>query len=280
MPASIPPEAPQQICQALGATLHECLGAGAAKQTYRINMPGKGPFALKILDGAFPQERLEREIEAMRSCDHDGVAQLYEVNKIGVSGLSVTYILEEYLDGGSLADRLKGGACLAPNETRRILLSLSEAVAHLQARSLVHRDIKPDNIMFRRNSETPVLVDFGIVRNLSKDSLTLTHAAMGPGTPFYAAPEQLRNDKYQIDWRTDQFSLGVVGSMCVLGSHPYQRSGDTPAHTVERVSLRQKPRPGFTDEVQAHGLEGLARTVEPWSVRRFRLPAELIAIWR
>jgi serine/threonine protein kinase len=279
-PASIPPDAPQAICAALGATLGATLGSGASKQTFQITLAGKVTVALKVLDNVFPRERLEREIDAMRACDHPSIARVYDFGRVKVSGTQVAYILEEYLDGGTLGQRLATFGPLPPQETRSILLSLSEALAHLHQRRLVHRDIKPDNIMFKSASTDPVLVDFGIVRFLGENSLTQTFHSMGPGTPYYAAPEQLRNEKYQIDWRTDQFSLGIVGSMCTLASHPYSLTGDTEIQTIERVIQRQGPRLQFSTEAKQAQLAPIATMVQPWSIRRFRLPEELIDAWQ
>jgi len=98
---------------------------------------------------------------------------------------------------------------------------------------LVHRDIKPANIMFKEGLETPVLVDFGIVRDLAATSLTQTWSPIGPGTPFFASPEQLNNEKHLIDWRSDQFSLGVTLYFARTARHPYQlEMGSCPARPL------------------------------------------------
>ncbi len=122
---------------------------------------------------------------------------------------------------------------------------LIAAIAHIAELHLVHRDIKPDNIMFRSHGTTPVLTDFGVVRDLSDSSITPTWAARGPGTPFFSAPEQLRNEKSLIDWRTDQFALGIVMAQVVFGEHPYRVSGASDSDVVERVLSRQRTADWF-----------------------------------
>ena len=119
-----------------------------------------------------------------------------------------------------LEDRLKVGH-LTQQEVIELVKGLILAVKDLQP-SLVHRDIKPANIMFRKNQPEPVLVDFGIVRDLSQTSLTASWWPSGPGTPFFSSPEQLTNDKALIDWRSDQFAIGVIASLLLTGRHPYQ----------------------------------------------------------
>jgi len=102
----------------------------------------------------------------------------------------------------------------------------------------------------------------------------------GPGTPFFAPPEQLRNEKTMIDWRSDQFSLGVVLAMGALGFHPYQEDGNTPAQTVERVAERRPQVARFLDAATRSNMPFLLRMTAPWPVERFRTPDELERAWQ
>jgi serine/threonine protein kinase len=133
--------------------------------------------------------------------------------------------------------------------------------------------------MFREDQVTPVIVDFGLVRDLSSTSLTQTWIAMGPGTPYYAAPEQLTNDKELIDWRTDQFALGILLAESALGYHPYSESGDTTARTVERVAQREGPTDHCKADLAREGLPAITRMIASWPVRRFRTPRDLGGAW-
>jgi serine/threonine protein kinase len=145
---------------------------------------------------------------------------------------------------------------------------------------LVHRDIKPDNIMFRDNSDLPVLVDFGIVRDLSESSITQTWMPMGPGTPYYAAPEQLNNEKHMIKWRTDQFSLGIVLGICLTGNHPFGETGKSPNDAIIAVASRNKCSEEFKTKVIELGFEGIFKMIEPWPIGRYTTPAELLAYFQ
>ncbi|MGO4780240.1 serine/threonine protein kinase, partial [Lysobacter sp. 2RAB21] len=113
------------------------------------------------------------------------------------------------MPGGTLEAKLLTRS-ISPDEVRYIGLCLADVLDHLNDRRLVHRDIKPANILFASDGQTPILTDFGVVRVLDQPSLTRDFVGFGPGTPAYAAPEQLNNEKQLIDWRTDQFGLAVV----------------------------------------------------------------------
>jgi serine/threonine protein kinase len=145
---------------------------------------------------------------------------------------------------------------------------------------LVHRDIKPANIMFESEDSPAILGDFGIVRDLTKSSLTHTYVASGPCTPYFAAPEQLNNDKALIDWRTDQFGLGTTLTVSHFGFHPYRAVGDEDGQSVVRVSSRSGPSAEFVDAASAEGLPVLAAMLSPWPVQRYRTPSLLLSAWR
>ena len=132
--------------------------------------------------------------------------------------------------------------------------------------------------MFRESGE-PVLVDFGLVRDLSLSSLTKTWVMQGPGTPYFSAPEQLNNEKQLIDWRTDQFALGLVLGMCATGIHAYGTTSGAPLEAVEAIATRKGPSAAFTKAVTDAKLPVLARMVRPWPVERYRTSTDLAKAW-
>jgi serine/threonine protein kinase len=152
-------------------------------------------------------------------------------------------------------------------------------LSHIAGLRLVHRDIKPDNVMLRQNGVTPVIVDFGLVRDLSAVSITPTWAMNGPGTPLFAPPEQLLNQKAQIDWRADQFSLGVMTSYALFGFHPYAEVGDSPPQIVSRVQTRSDLSAQFKAAVTAAALPVMMKMCAPWPYQRFTKPDALIHAW-
>ena len=130
--------------------------------------------------------------------------------------------------------------------------------------------------MFRSGSLDPVLVDFGIVRDLRKESLTQSWMPNGPCTPFYAPAEQLNNEKHMIDWRSDQFALGVVLIEALLGHHPYAANGADDDDTLSAVATRAPVPHSLSTELKKHGVEFLANMVQPWPIQRVAQPSDLL----
>lgn len=267
------------ICASRGFTIGSTLGAGAFKQTYLVQDAAGNQFALKVIRASADPQRIGREIDAMVRCDHPNISKLAGCDLQQVDGQTFCWLLEEYLAGGTLGARLEGGTLSIP-EVKRIGAIIIDALEYLRTMGLVHRDLKPENIMFRADKVTPVLVDFGLVRDLNEESLTHTWLVHGPGTPFYAAPEQLLNRKDLIDWRTDQFSLGVVLAMCALGRHPYAEVGEPKAKTVQRVIEHGRPTAEFVAWAKSNGLDAIPRMTSVWPVERFRTPELLRKSWR
>ena len=186
-------------------------------------------------------------------------------------------MLEEYLEGGTLTDVMQSGE-LKEEKIKHLGSSLIKAIDYLANLKLVHRDIKPDNIMYRSDG-TPILVDFGLVRDLASPSLTKTYLQMGPGTPLYAAPEQLNNEKLHIDWRTDQFALGVVLSYALLGIHPYQDKNEAYQITIDRVAQRGDRSLQFIESTKDTPFSALIKMTEALQIRRYRTPKLALDGW-
>jgi serine/threonine protein kinase len=255
--------------------------SGNFKETFKATT-GKGQeIALKLLDPAkCNPSRSDREINAMKKCNSPFIGKLYDYGTFNSNnGITYYFSLEEFLDGGTLTNKMANQK-LPPDVVRQYAVPLVKALDHLKALDLVHRDIKPDNIMFRKNSSIPILVDFGLVRDLSESSLTHTWIPQGPGTPFYAAPEQLNNEKHLIKWRTDQFCLGIVLGICLTGQHPFAEPNMTAPQVIEAVAQRKTCAARFKNEVNALGLGGMVKMLEPWPIRRYATPGELLSIFQ
>lgn len=277
MPAPTLEEIARAICSGRELTFQKKLGEGAFKEVFLVTTAAKEPKALKILKPGLASERTEREVEAMTRCRHANIAKLETVATFTYSSVQYTYLVEEFIGGGTLDELLQKGH-LSRDALLPLGAPLIDAVGHVASNDLVHRDIKPANILFRR-ADQPVLVDFGLVRDLRKSSVTVTWATCGPCTPLYASPEQLTNDKVIIGWRSDQFSLGVVLAFAGLGMHPFARPGDDPARTVLRVEAREGPSAEFIEAAKKAGLPVLVQMVGNWPVERIRKPADLLKAW-
>lgn len=268
-----------EICDAHGLRYGTLVGSGAFKHTHKVYDESDRPLALKVCNSQNSPARLAREVEAMIACDHGNIAHLEKADTFRWDGAEHYYMLEEFIEGVSLETWLEN-ELLTRNQAVSVTRALIAAIAHMEAVGLVHRDIKPANIMLRQDSLDPVIIDFGIVRNLGATSLTKTFISQGPGTPLFAPPEQLNNEKHLIDWRADQFSLGVTVAIAMSGLHPYAVSdGVQPPEVVELTARRQGPSDRFIDWASSQQVEPLIAMVRPWPVNRQRTPAALSKSW-
>ena len=177
----------RKICRKHRMKFVGTVGEGAFKQTFHVVDSSKTPLALKICKAENASPRDHREISAMRKCSHKNIAKLLSVETFKDGNQEVVAITEEFLSGGTLTSKgqLNVRQCLSVGS------QLVDALGHIARLNLVHRDIKPDNIIFRSDGLTPVLSDFGVVRDLTDSSITPTWAARGPGTPFSLHPNSL-----------------------------------------------------------------------------------------
>jgi len=168
------------------------------------------PFSLAF-DKEFV-ERFQREARTSAKLEHPSIIPIYRVGKSG----RVIYFVMKFLRGKPLSSVLAARGTLPPSEIRMILLQVARALAYAHKSGIVHRDIKPDNIMFDEHGQA-VVTDFGIAKAASGGKLTGT--GMSIGTPHYMSPEQARAQS--LDGRSDLYSLGVVAFQCLVGHVPF-----------------------------------------------------------
>jgi len=168
------------------------------------------PFSLAF-DADFV-ERFQREARTAAQLEHPNIIPIYRVGKAG----RVIYFVMKYLRGSSLSKIMSERPKLTPTEIQKILVDVGSALGYAAARGTVHRDVKPDNIMFDEHGLC-VVTDFGIAKAGSGQRLTGT--GMSIGTPHYMSPEQARAQP--IDGRSDIYSLGIVAYQCLVGEVPY-----------------------------------------------------------
>jgi len=178
--------------------------------------------------------RFLREAQTAAQLSHPNIVPIYTVDERG----GVVYFVMALVEGESLAARLARQPRLSVDAVRRILAEVADALDYAHACSVVHRDIKPDNILIDRTTGRAVVTDFGIARAAVGDArLTLTGVAVG--TPAYMSPEQAMGDR-DVDGRSDQYSLGIVGYQMLVGQTPF-KAANTPAMLVKHLS--EIPRP-------------------------------------
>ncbi|HVC10088.1 MAG TPA: protein kinase, partial [Burkholderiales bacterium] len=182
------------------------IGQGGMALVYLAERESDGlRLVLKVLDPALRADttyvkRLEREYTLIASIHNEHVARIYDQDFSGEH----PYIAMEFFSGGSLATRMHEG--LTSREALRIMSQIAKALDAVHAHGVVHRDLKPQNILFRENG-LPAIVDFGLARSLAAD-VTLTRHGQLLATPRYASPEQCLGRP--ADHRSDLYSLGVI----------------------------------------------------------------------
>ena len=182
------------------------------------------------------RQRFLREAETAAQLNHPNIVPIYTVEERD----NLVYFVMAYIKGDNLGVRLQQHGPLPPVEVRRILKEVAEALAYAHNRNVIHRDIKPDNIIIDEETGRAMVTDFGIARALtdSGDS-RLTATGMAIGTPAYMSPEQSAGDR-AIDGRSDLYSLGVVGYQMLCGQTPFVAS-NTPSMLVKHLSERPVP---------------------------------------
>ena len=214
------------------------LGRGGMATVFHAYDPNfERDVAIKVLPEVFlhdPQFRVrfEREAKTIALLEHPAIVPVYD---FGDSG-NQPYIVMRYMSGGTLGDRLKQGA-LSLEETARLISRLAPALDAAHARGIIHRDIKPGNILFDQYGNA-FLSDFGIA-HLGVEGVTSLTGGSALGTPAYMSPEQIQGDA-KVDGRSDIYALGVVVYQMLTGHMPY--SADTPAKLMMMHVLQPVPQ--------------------------------------
>ncbi|MEE9553925.1 MAG: serine/threonine-protein kinase [candidate division Zixibacteria bacterium] len=196
----------------------EFIEQGGQKAVYRGKHESFGDVVAKFI--IQPNERIRREIEIAVNYEIPNTARLFSTQDFEYEGLNAICVIEEYVSGINLRKEIRKNGPLTLKKAICLIETLLETAVSLESYKLVHRDIKPENIMVCPD-ESFKLLDFGIARFLLKSSLTPNDTRYGPYSAGYAAPEQFRNYKKEIDIRTDLFAIGIVAYEAIAGNHPF-----------------------------------------------------------
>ncbi len=253
----------------------EELGRGGMAMVYRAkDRQLEREVAIKVLpfslafDTEFV-ERFQREARTSAQLEHPNIISIYRVGRSG----RVIYFVMKFLRGGSLSSVLGVRKKLTPPEIRRLLSEAGGALGYAAQRGIVHRDIKPDNIMFDEHGQS-VLTDFGIAKAASGQKLTGT--GMSIGTPHYMSPEQARAQA--IDGRSDIYSLGVVAYQCLTGTVPYD--GEDSFSIGYKHITEPIPMPSLVTADERRIFEVIKRMLMKDPFDRFQSCEELVASFR
>ncbi len=227
----------QRLKEALGKeyTIEGEIGRGGMGVVYRARDERlHRRIAIKVLPPELAyqreiRERFTREAQTAARLSHPHIVPIHDVGE----GAGVVYFIMGLVEGESLGARLKRRGKLPPDEVRRIMKETADALSAAHAVSIIHRDIKPDNILLEGTRGRVMVTDFGIAKAVSQASgSTLTGVGVAIGTPQYMSPEQAAGER-EIDGRSDVYSLGVVAYQMSSGQVPFN------APTVAGILMKQ-----------------------------------------
>ena len=237
----------ERLAQAFAGafTIESEIGRGGMGVVYRAHDEKlKRTVAVKVLppELAYRRDiraRFVREAETAARLSHPNIVPIHAVGEAN----DLVYFVMGYVDGESLAVRLKRRGRLSLEESRRIMRETSDALAAAHQQGVIHRDVKPDNILLEGTRGRVMVTDFGIAKALSAEGGTLTDTGIAIGTPAFMSPEQAAGERV-IDGRSDLYSLGVVAYQMLSGELPFQaptvpgllmKQISTPATPVDRL---------------------------------------------
>ncbi|MGH7637571.1 MAG: serine/threonine-protein kinase, partial [Gemmatimonadaceae bacterium] len=216
--------------------------------------------------------RFLREAETAAQLSHPNIVPIYTVDEL--EGL--VFFVMAYISGDNLAKRLHDSGVLPVDEVRRISREVADALDYAHERGVVHRDIKPDNILLDAATGRTMVTDFGIARAASGgDAGRLTATGMAIGTPAYMSPEQAAGDR-EIDGRSDLYSLGIVAYQMLVGEPPFV-ANSTPAMLVKHISERPTPVTQRRSDVPQDLARAVMLLLEKDPAMRFPSAASLVS---
>lgn len=225
------------------------IGGGGMGQVYKAeHIRMKRQCAVKVLRANLagdPEatQRFQREAENASQLSHPNVAQIYDFGEHA----QLVYLAMEFIDGESLAALLQRESAVHPDVAADIISQSAAALEAAHVRGVLHRDVKPDNIMLGKNPDGTFqvkLVDFGIARAMSSDEQRVTRTGLVIGTPEFMSPEQIAGE--ELDARSDLYALGLVAFQCLTGEDAFPATS-----SKQNLIMRLTSRPRTLLEVRA-----------------------------
>ncbi|RME81240.1 MAG: serine/threonine protein kinase [Planctomycetota bacterium] len=253
----------------------ECkLGQGAMGVIYKgRHLKLNRVVALKVLLPEFAQDkefiqRFFREAKAAITLNHPNIIQGYHVGESN----GFYYFAMEYVEGGTVKQMIREKGVLEEEEAIKIVIQICRALDHAQEHNIVHRDIKPDNIMVTKEGLAK-LCDLGIAKEINQDG-SLTQTGIALGTPYYISPEQAMGEK-KIDIRSDIYSLGATFFHMVTGRVPYE--GDTSAVIMTKHISEEPPNPrDINSSISVETSQVIMKMMAKERPYRYQNPLEVI----
>ncbi|MBF6247667.1 Stk1 family PASTA domain-containing Ser/Thr kinase, partial [Nocardia elegans] len=222
--------------------LGEIIGFGGMSEVHKArDLRLSRDVAIKVLRADLARDptfylRFKREAQNAAALNHPAIVAVYDTGEAEIDGGPLPYIVMEYVDGETLRDIVRGKGPLPPRRAMEIIADVCAALDFSHKHGIVHRDMKPANIMINRSGAVKVM-DFGIARALADSSNPMTQTAAVIGTAQYLSPEQARGET--VDARSDVYSVGCVLFEILTGEPPF--TGDSPV-AVAYQHVREDPR--------------------------------------
>lgn len=245
-------------------------GMGVVYKAHQVSLDRI--VALKMLQRSRPPtsrvvRRLENEARIVAHLKHPNIVEVYEFGILD----NRHFFSMEFIDGPSLSQKIRQGA-LEPRVAARYVKQVADAIEHAHRQGVLHRDIKPGNILFDAN-DRPVVTDFGIAK-LSEADRSLTVTGQVLGTPSYMPPEQSLAENERLDARSDVYSLGAVLYESITGKPPFRRRN--PIDTMIAVRTEDPESPRAIDSRIPHDLETIClKCLEKEPAARYSTAADL-----
>lgn len=281
----LPPEAVRRIRQSLGVWIERIpgyriegkIGSGGMGTVYRARqLSVDRPVAVKVMSPALAKDksfvaRFMNEARAAAALNHPNIVAVYDAGEIE----GMLFLVMELVEGKTLRELLQERGPLPEEKVREIARQMALALGAIHARHLMHRDIKPDNIVVDARGSAK-LCDFGLARAQGEADQSLTTTGMAVGTPLYMSPEQVQG-RQKLDIRSDLYSLGATLYHVATGRPPFM--ADNPVatamkHMTERPANPRSIRPELSDGLAAL----LLRLLEKEPANRIQTPAELMRV--
>ncbi len=259
-----------------GYKLIKKIGRGSMGSIYKARQISMDRIvAIKILSRKYSKneefrDRFLSEARAVAKLNHPNIIQGIDVGRVD----NIHYFAMEYIDGPTVGELLRRGGALDEKRALNIVTQICHALNHAFQHGILHRDIKPDNIMLTRDG-TAKLCDLGLAKIQHKDEPGGTKKGTAMGTPYYISPEQARGEPL-VDTRSDIYSLSATFYHMVVGQVPFH--GDSAAsviarHLTEPVTPPRQRNPLVSQEVDWMVVKGLQKARED----RYQMPHELLA---
>lgn len=254
--------------------IKERIGAGGMATVFKARQHALDRYvAVKVLpdyharDPIF-KERFRREAQAVAKLDHPNIVQIYLFGEED----NITYIIMQYVDGGTLKDKLKQSGPLPVGEAIKVVIQAAEGLGAAHEHGIIHRDVKPANMLLRKDGHL-LLSDFGIVKIL-EGTTNLTRVGTGIGTPQYMSPEQ--GTGQPVDASSDIYSLGIVLFHCLTGRVPFNADNPlsiTVKHLNEPLPVPFLRHAGVPPEVE----QVIVKMTAKLPAERYQTTTELIS---